>query len=48
MRHHSRDWIQELMRPFDTIDVREFDVRTMHGNPASGFQLIGRLPRNAE
>lgn len=48
MRHHRMDWIQELMRPFETIDVREFEARTMHGNPASGFQFMGRLPRNAE
>jgi len=48
VRHHSREWIQELMDPFETLDIAEFETRTMNDNPASGIRFIGRLPRNAE
>lgn len=47
MRHHDRDWIRELMQPFEALEQSEFEARTMFGNPASGFRFVGRLPRKA-
>jgi len=47
MRHHERDWIQELMQPFETLDLSEFEAKTMHGNPGSGFRFVGQLLRDA-
>jgi len=42
VRHHSREWIDELIEPFDTLAFDEFEVMTMHGNPASGFRCVAR------
>jgi SAM-dependent methyltransferase len=44
MRHHSMDWIRELMETFEPVEVSEFAATTMHGNPAAGFRYLARAP----
>jgi hypothetical protein len=46
LRHHSLDWIRELIEPFDILELSEFETTTMRGNPASGFRFAGKLLRS--
>ena len=46
-RHHERAWIEALLEGFEPVEEREIDVTTMNGNPARGFQWIGRVPETA-
>jgi SAM-dependent methyltransferase len=41
-RHHERQWIEELMADFGTIDLIDIDVFTMNGHEARAFQYFGR------
>lgn len=42
LRHHSEDHMQSWLRGFTPISIRRIDLRTMHGNPATGVQLVAR------
>ena len=44
-RHHSREWIDNLLSPFERTDYEELPVVTRHGNPARGFRFVGRKRR---
>ena len=42
VRHHDRRWIDELTRGYERVALDEFQVPTMNGNTADGFQWFGR------
>jgi SAM-dependent methyltransferase len=42
VRHHRKEWIEELTRPFLQIEYEPFTVTTMNGNASSAFQYLGR------
>lgn len=42
VRHHSREWIAELLQNWEPIAAADIQVTTMNGNAASGFQWLGR------
>lgn len=42
LRHHSRDWIETLTRPFHTLHFSEAQVITMNGHRAQAFSYLGR------
>ncbi len=42
VRHHSEDHIQGLLKGFSPISTRRIDLTTMHGNPATGVQLVAQ------
>lgn len=42
VRHHSREWIEELTRSFESLEFEPFDVTTMNGNQSAAFQYLGR------
>jgi ubiquinone/menaquinone biosynthesis C-methylase UbiE len=42
VRHHTRDWIEEITRPFRQLEFDPFTVKTMNGNSSSAFQYLGR------
>lgn len=39
-RHHSIDWIKELLSGFDIIEEKQVEVKTMNGHVAEAFQII--------
>lgn len=41
-RHHEPAWIDHLLAPFAELSRRDVEVETRHGNPARGFEYIGR------
>ena len=42
LRHHSREWIQDLTAEWEVLETRDIPVTTMHGNPALAFFRILR------
>jgi SAM-dependent methyltransferase len=42
VRHHSKDWIDELTNSFRQVEYDEFTVTTMNGNSSAAFQYLGR------
>lgn len=42
VRHHRRQWITELLAPFDELEFEPFTVTTMNGNASNAFQYLGR------
>jgi SAM-dependent methyltransferase len=44
VRHHRREWIDGLLAAWERIAVANIQVVTMNGNPADGFQWLGRKP----
>ena len=44
VRHHDRDWVEQLFAGFERIALTDVNVVTMNGNPAAAFQYIGRKP----
>jgi SAM-dependent methyltransferase len=44
VRHHSREWIAELLRQWEPIAASDITVTTMNGHDAAGFQWLGRRP----
>jgi len=42
VRHHRREWITEVTRPFHHLEYEPFTVTTMNGNQSSAFQYLGR------
>ena len=45
-RHLSLAWVTELFSRFEQLDRRDVPIVTMNGNPAKGFQFIGRIAAN--
>ncbi|CAN1516237.1 AdoMet_MTases domain containing protein [Flavobacteriaceae bacterium] len=41
-RHHTKEWIKTLTKNFEILIENPIVVKTMNGNTAEGFQLIGR------
>lgn len=44
VRHHRKEWIEELMNPFEELEYEPFTVTTMNGNASAAFQYLGRKP----
>lgn len=44
VRHHQREWIVEITRPFKRLQHEPFNVTTMNGNISAAFQYLGRKP----
>lgn len=42
VRHHRKEWIEELTRAFAPLEYEPFTVTTMNGNASSAFQYLGR------
>jgi SAM-dependent methyltransferase len=42
VRHHRREWIEELTGSFAQIEYEPFSVVTMNGNTSAAFQYLGR------
>jgi SAM-dependent methyltransferase len=42
VRHHQREWIEEIFGPFEQVEYEPFTVTTMNGNSSSAFQYLGR------
>jgi SAM-dependent methyltransferase len=42
VRHHKREWIAEITRPFHRLEYEPFNVTTMNGNVSAAFQYLGR------
>lgn len=41
-RHHSEEWIRELLADFDWLQYKDLTFRTMNGNLSNGFYFIGK------
>lgn len=39
-RHHTKEWMSNLLKPFVVKTENVIEVKTMNGNPAEAFQLI--------
>ena len=44
VRHHQREWIEELTSSFRQLEYEPFTVTTMNGNTSAAFQYLGRKP----
>lgn len=42
VRHHRREWIEELTNSLERLEYEPFEVTTMNGNMSSAFQYLGR------
>jgi SAM-dependent methyltransferase len=42
VRHHRKEWIEELTRSFAQLEYEPFSVLTMNGNTSAAFQYLGR------
>jgi SAM-dependent methyltransferase len=42
VRHHDRRWIEGLTGGYERVALDEFQLPTMNGNTAEGFQWFGR------
>jgi SAM-dependent methyltransferase len=42
VRHHRREWIEELTGAFTQLAYEPFSVITMNGNTSAAFQYLGR------
>lgn len=41
VRHHEREWIEELTSPFQQLKYEPSTVTTMNGNTSAAFQYLG-------
>jgi SAM-dependent methyltransferase len=41
-RHHTKEWIEKLTENFEIFIEKRLSVKTMNGNSADGFQIIGK------
>ncbi|HEV7397436.1 MAG TPA: methyltransferase domain-containing protein [Pyrinomonadaceae bacterium] len=48
VRHHTKEWIDELVRGFRPEKFEPFEVTTMNGNRSAAFQYVGRKPKPDE
>jgi SAM-dependent methyltransferase len=39
-RHHTREWIKELLENFEFIEEKDIEVLTMNKHKAKGFQIV--------
>lgn len=44
VRHHAREWIEDLTNSFEKLEYEPFVVITMNGNDSKAFQYVGRKP----
>jgi SAM-dependent methyltransferase len=42
VRHHRKEWIEELTGSFSQLEFEPFEVRTMNGNKSAAFQYLCR------
>lgn len=42
VRHHRKEWIEEILSPFEQVKFEPFTVTTMNGNASAAFQYLGR------
>jgi len=42
VRHHQREWIEELTSSLRQLEYEPFTVTTMNGNTSAAFQYLGR------
>jgi SAM-dependent methyltransferase len=42
VRHHQKEWIEELTRPFQMLEYEPLNVTTMNENVSAAFQYLGR------
>jgi len=42
MRHHQKEWIEELTGSFSRLEFEPFEVTTMNNNKSAAFQYLGR------
>ena len=42
VRHHTKEWIRELLKSFNEIIFEDVEYITMNGNKSNGFYYIGR------
>ena len=42
VRHHQKEWVEEITRSFQRLEYEPFRVRTMNGNVSAAFQYLGR------
>ncbi len=42
VRHHRKEWIEELTGSFAQLEFEPFEVTTMNGNKSAAFQYLGR------
>jgi ubiquinone/menaquinone biosynthesis C-methylase UbiE len=43
VRHHRKEWIEELTGSFVQLEFEPFEVRTMNGNKSQAFQYLCRV-----
>jgi len=41
VRHHTKEWIEELTSSFGRLEFEDFEVTTMNGNKSAAFQYLG-------
>ncbi len=41
-RHHSEEWIKELLKEFNELEYQKLIFTTMNGNKSNGFFYIGK------
>ncbi len=46
VRHHRKEWIDELLKDFEQLEYAPFTVTTMNGNSSAAFQYLGRKNHN--
>lgn len=44
VRHHRKDWIEQLTAAFTPLEFEHFTVTTMNGNASPAFQYLGQAP----
>jgi SAM-dependent methyltransferase len=42
VRHHRKEWIEELTGSFGQLEFEPFEVTTMNSNKSAAFQYLGR------
>jgi SAM-dependent methyltransferase len=42
VRHHQKEWIEEIVSPFEPLEYEPFTVTTMNGNASAAYQYLGR------
>lgn len=47
-RHHSRSWIDHLLKDFQQISYEETVYKTMNGHHSNGFYYLGKKPADEE
>ncbi len=48
VRHHRKEWIEELTTSLERLEYEPFEVTTMNGNISSAFQYLGRKSTTSE